>query len=443
MSNKTKKNKYNRFVSEFNLGEKKEGFKSLLPYWMMHFKMGCILDGHGYSTHKNNEFEFVMAVSDAQGLTISERGQNPFSQLKSFYEKNNDWLFGFLSYDLKNDVEELNSNNPDRVGFPLLNFFVPEILIQIKDDKLIIESVKFSPENIYESILKTIKEGDCECAGEWEMKSRETETEYKEKIKKIKEHIVEGDLYEMNYCTEFYVDACFIEPAALYSSLNYIAKAPFSSFYKWNDKYLNCGSPERFIKKEGDELISQPIKGTAPRGKNKIEDQENKIALSKSEKDKAENVMIVDLVRNDLSRSCEAGSVVVDELFGIYGFEQVWQMISTVSGKLKNDVHFIDALKALFPMGSMTGAPKIMAMELIEKYEITSRGLYSGSVGYITPGGDFDFNVVIRSILYNSAEHYLSYHVGGAIVFDSDPEGEYQECLLKAKSMRKALGMEE
>ncbi len=433
---------HGRLSATFVLGEKKDAFKSLLPYWMMHFKIGCLLDGQGYTSHSNNSYDFLLAVSDKEGLTIEKNGAAPFLQLKKYYEENKDWLFGFFSYDLKNDVEKLHSKNPDRVGMPLLNFFVPDILILIKDDVLKIESKYFSPQHIWEGIWSTDKEGDCECSGEWEMKSRETEKEYKKKVEAIREHIIEGDLYEMNYCTEFFVEGCFVEPAALYSSLNYIAKAPFSSFCKWNDKYLNCGSPERFIKKEKNKIISQPIKGTAPRGRNKSEDEKNKKALSESEKDRAENVMIVDLVRNDLSRSCKAGSVVVDELFGIYGFEQVWQMISTISGELRGEIHFVDAIKSLFPMGSMTGAPKVMAMELIEQYENTSRGLYSGSVGYITPDGDFDFNVVIRSILYNAAEHYLSYHVGGAIVYDSNPDAEYQECLLKAKSMRKALGIE-
>ncbi len=432
---------HQRKIAEFELGGKVNEFKDLLPFWMMNFKTGCILDGQGYTSHQNNNYEFLLAVSDSVGLTVSENGRSPFLQLKKYYEEKKDWLFGFLSYDLKNDVEELFSRKPDRVKMPLLHFFVPEILILFQKEKIIIETNIHSPEEIWESIWSTEKIDDCECAGDWKMEARETETEYKEKIKKIKSHIVEGDLYEMNYCTEFFVEGCFVDPAALYSSLNYIAKAPFSSFYKWNDKYLNCGSPERFIKKEKNKIISQPIKGTAPRNSNPEKDFAFKNTLANSEKDKAENVMIVDLVRNDLSRSCVPGTVEVDELFGIYGFEQVWQMISTISGELRGNVHFIDALKALFPMGSMTGAPKVMAMELIEEYENTSRGLYSGSVGYITPEGDFDFNVVIRSILYNEAEHYLSYHVGGAIVYDSDPEAEYEECLLKAGSMRKALGI--
>lgn len=419
-----------------------ESFKALLPFWMMHFKHACILDGNRYSTHASNPAELTLAVSDEVGLMIEKKGTRPFEQLKSFYEQKQDWLFGFLSYDLKNHVEKLESNNLDAVKMPLLHFFTPTILIRIQGDEVIVESRHFTPEQILQSIWETKKEDESFCSGDWEMKSRETEEEYKSTVAQIREHIIEGDIYEMNYCTEFYIESCNISPAALYGKLNHVANAPFSSFYKSDDKYLICGSPERFLKKEGNKLTSQPIKGTAPRGKTKAADLAYKTALSKSEKDQAENVMIVDLVRNDLSKNCKAGTVKVEELFGIHGFEQVWHMISTISGELKDEVHFIDAIKAAFPMGSMTGAPKVMSMKLIELYEKTSRGLYSGSVGYISPNGDFDFNVVIRSILFNSADHYLSYHVGGAIVYDSEPANEYAECMLKAAGMRKALGIE-
>jgi para-aminobenzoate synthetase component 1 len=215
---------------------------------------------------------------------------------------------------------------------------------------------------------------------------------------------------------------------------------PFASYFKYDHQYLLCASPERFIKKSGDKLFSQPIKGTIKRGVDEAEDAQLKNELLHSEKELAENLMIVDLVRNDLARSSKTGSVNVDELFGIYSFKQVHQMISTVSSIIKNDTHIIDAIKHAFPMGSMTGAPKIMAMELIEKYETTKRGLYSGAIGYIAPNGDFDFNVVIRSLQYNAATKYLSYEVGSAITFDSIAEQEHDECLLKAKAIMDVLG---
>lgn len=407
---------------------------SLLPHWATRFKYACLLQSNG----KGEEKEWELAVSNTDHLHITSSEEQPFEQLKTLCNTSHNGLYGFLSYDLKNAVEKkLSSNNPDRIGMPLLHFFEPEILIKIQGQNIEIISQKWTKEKVLKSIQNTSKKSNPPFVKK--IQARETETAYKETIAKIRQHIIEGDIYEMNYCTEFFVETADISPAALFLELNQIALAPFSVFYKCDDKYLICGSPERFIKKQGNRISSQPIKGTAPRHIDSVQDQIYKEQLRKSIKDQAENVMIVDLVRNDFAKSCKAGTVKVDELFAIYGFEQVWHMISTISGELREDVHFVDAIKAAFPMGSMTGAPKVMAMELIEKYEKTQRGLYSGAVGYISSEGNFDFNVVIRSILYNAAKSYLSFQVGGAIVYDSIPEQEYQECLLKAKSMRKAV----
>lgn len=210
-------------------------------------------------------------------------------------------------------------------------------------------------------------------------------------------------------------------------------------FLKLNDKYLMSASPERYIKKEGTKIISQPIKGTAKREDDFILDSILKNNLVTDQKERSENVMIVDLVRNDLSQTATKGSVKVEELCKIYTFDQVHQMISTVTSQVAENTHPIDIIKSTFPMGSMTGAPKISAMKIIETLEETKRGLYSGAVGYISPSGDFDFNVVIRSILYNASNKYVSYSVGGAITAKSDPLNEYEECLLKAKAMRTVL----
>jgi para-aminobenzoate synthetase component 1 len=219
-----------------------------------------------------------------------------------------------------------------------------------------------------------------------------------------------------------------------------VSPVPFGAFFKWGDKYLICASPERFLCGMNGKIYSQPIKGTTPRKANVADDELQKLHLLNSEKEKAENLMIVDLVRNDLARTALTGTVKVEELFGIYSFKQVHQMISTVSSNPKKDVPITEVIKCAFPMGSMTGAPKIMAMELIEQYEETCRGLYSGSVGYFAPDGTFDLNVVIRSIQYNATNQYLNFEVGGAITFDSVPEEEYNECLLKAKAMMQVLG---
>jgi para-aminobenzoate synthetase component 1 len=260
-------------------------------------------------------------------------------------------------------------------------------------------------------------------------------------IETIRKHILRGDCYELNYCMEFFAEDVKLDPLYCYQSLTTISPNPFSAFYKVNNSYLLCASPERFLRKEENKLISQPIKGTIKRNTTDAADDELlKQQLYKSEKDRSENVMVVDLVRNDLSRVCKEGSVQVDELFGIYSFPQLYQMISTISGEVNETLSFTDVLCATFPMGSMTGAPKRKVMQLIEQYEQSRRGLFSGAVGYISPTDDFDFNVVIRSIFYNAATNYLSYMVGSGITYYSNAEQEYEECLLKADAIRKVLG---
>jgi para-aminobenzoate synthetase component 1 len=219
-----------------------------------------------------------------------------------------------------------------------------------------------------------------------------------------------------------------------------ISPNPFAALYRLHDRYLLCASPERFICKKGLRISSQPMKGTIKRDlSNKSEDEKLKEELKASAKDQSENVMVVDLVRNDLSRICNDGSVKVDELFGIYSYPQVHQMISTINGELKEDILFSEIIEATFPMGSMTGAPKYRVMQLIDEYEEGARGIFSGSVGYVDENGDFDFNVVIRSMMYNASSKYLSYQVGSGITFYSDPEMEWEECLLKGQAIKKVL----
>jgi len=243
----------------------------------------------------------------------------------------------------------------------------------------------------------------------------------------------------MNYCVEFFSGNASIHPATLFQRLCEISPMPFSCYYKNDDQHLMCASPERFLARRGGKIISQPIKGTAKRGRTREEDEQMKIRLRHDAKEQSENVMIVDLVRNDLSRTAARKSVQVEELFGIYTFRQLHHMISTVISEMREGVHWTEIIRHAFPMGSMTGAPKIRAMQLIDAFESTMRGLYSGAVGYVTPDGDFDFNVVIRSILYNSDLDYLSFMVGSAITINSDAAKEYEECLLKAKAMMEVL----
>jgi para-aminobenzoate synthetase component 1 len=262
---------------------------------------------------------------------------------------------------------------------------------------------------------------------------------YFEKVNTMLGHIHRGDIYEANFCQEFYAEDSIINPLKTFNKLNNISQPPFAVFLKLNEFYLLCASPERYLQKQGEKIISQPIKGTAKRSRNEEKDKALKFELSQNDKERSENIMIVDLVRNDLSHTAKKGSVEVEELCKVYTFKQVHQMISTVSSLLDNDDDYIETIKTTFPMGSMTGAPKIKAMEIIENLEATKRGLYSGAVGYFTPENNFDFNVVIRSILYNEAKKYLSFSVGSAITAKSNPHDEYEECLIKAKAMREAL----
>ena len=270
------------------------------------------------------------------------------------------------------------------------------------------------------------------------VKLRTSKDDYFKKLNNILEHIHRGDIYEANFCQEFYTSG-HITPLATYKRLNAISKPPFASFVRLFNNYALCASPERYLKKSKTTVVSQPIKGTSKRSKDKNKDNALKKALENDPKERSENIMIVDLVRNDLSKTASKGSVTVQELCKVYTFEQVHQLISTVTSQVSDILSPIDVLQSTFPMGSMTGAPKVSAMKIIEEYEDTKRGLYSGAIGYITPNGDFDFNVVIRSILYNAEKAYISYSVGGAITANSIPEKEYEECLIKAKAMREAL----
>ena len=361
---------------------------------------------------------------------------NAFETLKHFHEKQPGWLMGHLGYGLKNENEKLVSTHPEQIGFRDMQFFIPEIVIRLKNN--ILEIIADDPQGIFSAI------SDVVCPIELQthiaIKEHTSKEDYLAVIKKLQEHILLGDCYELNYCQEFYANDACIDAVSVYKKLTTISPNPFSALYRQQDSYCICASPERYLKKEGSHLISQPIKGTARRDlTNMLKDNNLKNDLLHSNKERSENVMVVDLVRNDLSRVCKEGTVQVDELFGVYSFPQVHQLISTVSGELRNDLHWVDAIKATFPMGSMTGAPKKRVMELIEKYEETARGLFSGAIGYISPEGDFDFNVVIRSIFYNKTKKYLSFQTGSAITFYSDPVAEYEECLLKAESIRSIL----
>ena len=371
-----------------------------------------------------------------EGETIILKKNDSLQKLQEFIDQQKgNYLFGYLSYDLKEQLHGLKSENNDGLLFPETYFWKPKYVVNLHKESVEFlqgeknsESLNFISQFLEEETDQNFHPHN------FEFKARISKEEYIAKIVKIKEQIQLGNIYELNFCQEYFAENVEIPyEIDTYFKLNTITQAPYSSYFKFGDFDIFCGSPERFLKKEGNKLISQPIKGTAPRGASEAEDVILKSNLANDPKERAENIMIVDLVRNDLSRVASVNSVRVDELCEIYSFETVHQMISSISCDLKEGVNFTEILKATFPMGSMTGAPKLRAMELIEELESFKRGLYSGSIGYITPNGDFDFNVVIRTLLYNKNERYLSCSVGGAITIQSDPEKEYQECLVKVK----------
>ena len=377
-------------------------------------------------------------IAGVGAVDVLKSNAKSFESLKNHHNIKKDWFFGYLSYDLKNEVENLKSQNHDAFGVNNLLFFQPEYVLLLKDNQLEIQTFqskddcdKFVTAFSFEKL-----EGEPPTVN---FNQRDTKESYIEKIENIKSHIQKGDIYEMNYCQEFYAEQIKLNPELVFADINKEMSTPFSAFLKLEKQYVLSASPERFIKKSGRKIISQPIKGTRKRGGSTTEDLKLIEELSTSEKDISENIMITDLVRNDLSITASKASVKVDELCEIYTFEKVHQMISTISSKISEDIHFADVLGTTFPMGSMTGAPKLKAMELIEKFENFKRGIFSGAVGYITPEGDFDFSVVIRTILYNLASQYLSIGVGGAITIKSDSLEEYEECLIKAKPLFEAL----
>ncbi|WP_343697202.1 anthranilate synthase component I family protein [Flavobacterium sp.] len=415
-----------------------ELFKQQLLNWSQQFREVVFLDSNSYP-QEYSSFDCLLAVDAFTSLKTDF--QNAFEDLKQYQQTTKDWLLGYLSYDLKNDTENLKSNNFDGLEFPDLFFFQPKKIFLLKENQLEIQYLLLCDDEVEDDFHEIVesRKSKVESGNSLKIQQRISKDSYIEKVTKMLEHIHKGDMYEANFCMEFFAENAVINPLEKFQKLNEISQAPFSVFFKNHKQFLLSASPERYLKKVGENIISQPIKGTSKRFLDSVEDQKSKEYLESDAKERAENIMITDLVRNDLSHTAQKGSVEVAELCKIYSFLQVHQMISTITSKLDAQYSAIDVLKTTFPMGSMTGAPKISVMNIIENLEETKRGLYSGAVGYFTPEGDFDFNVVIRSILYNQEKEYVSFSVGSAITSLSIPEKEYEECLLKAKAMHEVL----
>lgn len=416
----------------YQIKNKREFINRMLN-WADRFGIFVFMDGNGFD--KARSFPTILAAGVRRSVDASSA--DPFNELEAIQEQSPGWLFGHLGYDFSVVKGQTSSKREPFVHFPELFFFEPEVLIKIEDNHVEFVDTGNAPA-LLDQIMNTSEKVE-QPERKIEVKNRISKQEYIDTLQRLKVHLQAGDCYEINYCQEFYAESANINPLATYMELMQKSPAPFSALYKYQGKYCICASPERFILKKDHKVISQPMKGTIKRSHDAAEDEENRHRLEKSEKDRSENIMIVDLVRNDLSRFCIPGSVKVDELCAVHSFPNVHQMISTISGQLSPETQWTDVLSNCFPMGSMTGAPKKKVMELTEQYEAMARGLYSGSIGYISPDSDMDFNVVIRSIFYDDENRHLSFCAGGGITVGSDPDTEYEESLLKARAIKELL----
>jgi len=412
-------------------------FKVQLLHWSNQFEVCTFLDNHAY----NSSYGALDCIAAAGPLAFISLDQVNAIAVNEFIQTHSgEWIFAHFNYEYHRITKPNTKVN--LTGFPLAYLYTPAVVIELTENKVTIQTDSDHPQQVFDQVSSfklPVTDANNE-ALTTSITPFISKASYLENIHKILALIRRGDFYEINYCQAFEVEHLSAHPVNVYANLTDISPTPFACFYKNSSDYLLCASPERYLQKKGNQLISQPIKGTIKRNvENDADDKLQVEALKNSSKDKSENVMVVDLVRNDLSRICEQGSVEVEELFGIYSFPQVHQMISTITGKLASNTLFSEILEATFPMGSMTGAPKKSVMETIDALEPAKRGLYSGTVGYLNPAGDFDFNVVIRSIFYNSDTKKASYGVGGGITIYSDPEKEYEECLLKAAAIKKVL----
>lgn len=407
--------------------------------WGNQFNICCFLDNNHYaSSYHQNE-----AILAADALdTLSCNAGNAFPALQQFHDRHRDWLFGHLAYDLKNETfPTLHSNNKDGLHFPDLFFFRPRIVMLLQQDHVRIGGWDLdaaTAEQIYTQCI-SISTPLAAHTSTGILNAHIDRSQYIAAVEQLQWHIHRGDCYEVNFCRENFIENTDVHPLTLFSRLNALSPSPFAAYYRTNDLYMACSSPERFMQKKGPLVISQPIKGTIRRAPDVTTDEKRREELYHNNKERAENVMVVDLVRNDLAHTATRGSVQVAELFGIYSFAQVHHMISTVTATLDPALPFTEVIRQAFPMGSMTGAPKLRVLQLIEEYEQSRRGLFSGALGYITPEADFDFNVVIRSILYNASRQYLSFQTGSAITSYADPAKEWEECLLKAEAIKQVL----
>lgn len=394
-----------------------------------------------FTFYTNNKGFSLLAFEPTDVFECTE--MECLEDLSVFLEKySDDYRFGFLSYDVQEKLFEVKQTFKSEIQFPKVGFFIPQFVVQLdKNDKCVYLKGQESTES-KRFVEKFLAERKNKTENNIHLEPRLSQVEYESTIVSLQEEMEKFGVEVVVYCQDFYAKNVKIDAVPTFFELNEKAKAPFSCFVKWEDQYLLSASPERFLKKEGSKLITQPIKGTARRGETVEEDERLKADLVNSLKEQEENSSVVKAIENEMLHFADTDSIKVEEFSKIYTFETVHQLISTISAEVTSNVGFTEIAKVLFPMGSMTGSPKYFAMQILRAYENFNRGLYSGTVGYFKPNGDFDFNVVIRSILYNEAQGNISCPVGGGITLKSDPELEYYECLIKLKALRAVLNNE-
>jgi para-aminobenzoate synthetase component 1 len=431
-----------------------------------------------YSFMGSDPFLVISSYGDevilSEGTEKRRLSGNPFDVLGHFLEMYHldsysspvpfvGGAMGYLSYDLCHFIERLPSAAVDDLKLPecYFGFYDRVLAFDNLQDKTYIISTGF-PELVEskrtEQAKRRLNEMKATLAeapssvteipfaspsaatGKVSLKGGFTHQEYVDAVEKCRQYIIAGDIFEVNLSQRFEAELA-ITPYELYRRLRQINPAPFACYLGFDEVTVVSASPERFLRRLGDWIETRPIKGTRPRGKTPEEDEAQAEELTTSPKDRAENIMIVDLERNDLGRVCRYGTVKVTELAILEVFPTVFHLTSTVEGRLWEGKNCVDLLKATFPGGSITGAPKVRAMEIIDELEPTRRSVYTGSIGYLSFNGDLDLNIAIRTFLVKEGRAY--FQVGGAVVYDSDPEAEYQETLDKARALINALNVTE
>lgn len=407
--------------------------KQQMLSWGNQFNICCFMDNHHYEAG-SHRYECLLAAGAWRWIRLTAGNALPL--LHAFAAHTNDWLFGHLGFGLQHDCMGVTNRFADAAGFPDGYFFVPEHLLLLRPGELLVSSHSLAPGQVLQQITSQPANVPAGMGAEPRFTAQYTREEYIRIVEALQAHIRRGDCYEINFCQAFTAKEVIADPVAVFHRLGELSPTPFSAYYKLNDSYCLCASPERYFRLADGLVWAEPMKGTALRHPDVADDLGSARRLREDPKEQAENVMVVDLVRNDLSQVCRAGTVQVEELFGVYPFPRVHQMVSTITGELQAGKGWTDVVAASFPMGSMTGAPKKRVLELISRYETTGRGIFSGSIGYVDPEGGADFNVVIRSLQYNHESGYLGYLVGSGITGYADARYEYEECLLKAAAIR-------